>query len=38
MVERDRFEKQLGPGWLTAYRYVREGNASLEPILIIQQL
>ena len=32
MVERDRFEKQLGPGWLTAYRYVREGNASLEGV------
>ena len=32
MVERDRFEKQFGPGWLTAYRYVREGNASLEEV------
>ena len=30
MVERDRFEKRFGPGWLTAYRYVREGNASLD--------
>ena len=32
MVERDRFEKQFGPGWLAAYRYVRESNASLEEV------
>ena len=32
MVERDRFEKQFGAGWLAAYRYVREGNASLEEV------
>ena len=32
MVERDRFEKQFGPGWRSAYRYAREGNVPLEGI------
>ena len=32
MVERDRFEKQFGPGWLAAYRYARDGNATTEEI------
>ena len=32
MVERDRFEKQFGAGWTVAYRYARDGNASLEEI------
>jgi hypothetical protein len=32
MVERDRFEKQFGPGWLVAYRYAREENATTEEI------
>ena len=32
MVERDRFEKGFGAGWLSAYRYVREGRASPEEI------
>ena len=28
MVERDRFEKQFGAGWLSTYRYAREGQVS----------
>ena len=32
VVERDRFEKQLGAGWLSAYQYAREGHASSEEI------
>ena len=32
MVERDRFENQFGGGWLSAYRYAREGHASPEEI------
>ena len=32
MVERDRFEKQFGAGWRSAYRYAREGNVPLEGI------
>ena len=32
MVERDRFEKQFGAGWLSAYRYAREGQVSLGGI------
>ena len=32
MVERDRFENQFGRGWLSAYRYAREGHASPEEI------
>ena len=28
MVERDRFEKQFGAGWRSAYRYAREGQVS----------
>ena len=32
MVERDRFEKQFGAGWRSAYRYAREGNVPLEDI------
>ena len=32
MVERDRFEKQFGAGWLSAYRYAREGNVPLAGI------
>ena len=28
MVERDRFEKQFGTGWRSAYRYAREGQVS----------
>ena len=28
MVERDRFEKQFGAGWCSAYRYAREGQVS----------
>ena len=32
MVERDRFERQLGAGWLSAYRYARDGNVPLEGI------
>ena len=32
MVERDRFEKQFGAGWLSAYRYAREGHVSLGGI------
>ena len=32
MVERDRFEKQFGPGWLSAYRYARAGNVPPEGI------
>ena len=32
MVERDRFEKQFGAGWLSAYRYAREGKVPLEGI------
>ena len=32
MVERDRFEKQFGPGWLAACRYAREENATTEEI------
>lgn len=32
MVERDRFERQFGKGWLAAYRYAREGNTTTEEI------
>ena len=32
MVERDRFEKQFGQGWLAAYRYARENNATTQEI------
>ena len=32
MVERDRFEKQFGAGWRSAYRYAREGQVSLGEI------
>jgi hypothetical protein len=32
VVERDRFERQFGAGWLSAYRYAREGHASPEEI------
>ena len=32
MVERDRFERQFGAGWLSAYRYARDGNVPLEGI------
>ena len=32
MVERDRFEKRFGAGWLSAYRYARDGHASFEEI------
>ena len=32
MVERDRFEKQFGAGWLSAYRYARDGHVPLESI------
>ena len=32
MVERDPFERQFGAGWLSAYRYAREGQASAEEI------
>ena len=32
MVERDRFEKQFGVGWLSVYRYAREGQVSLGEI------
>ena len=32
MVERDHFENQFGAGWLSAYRYDREGHASPEEI------
>ncbi len=28
MVERDRFEKRFGAGWLSAYQYAREDRAS----------
>ena len=32
MVERDRFEKQLGAGWRSAYRYARDEKVPLEGI------
>ena len=32
MVERDRFEKQFGAAWLSAYRYARDGNVPLGSI------
>ena len=32
MVERDRFEKRFGAGWLSAFRYAREGQVSLGGI------
>ena len=32
MVERDRFEKQFGAGWRSAFRYAREGQVSTEGI------
>ena len=32
MVERDRFERKFGPGWLAAYRYARDGIASTDEI------
>ena len=32
MVERDRFEKQLGAGWRSAYRYACEGKVALVGI------
>ena len=32
MVEQDRFERQFGAGWLSAYRYARDGNVPLESI------
>ena len=32
MVERDRFERKFGPGWLAAYRYARDGVASTDEI------
>ena len=32
MVERDRFEKQLGAGWRSAYRYARDEKVPLEDI------
>ena len=32
MVERDRFEQQLGAGWHSAYQYALEGGVSLEVI------
>ena len=40
MAERDRFEKRFGAGWLSAYRYGREGMASIEEICdkLIQSL
>ena len=32
MVERDRFEKQFGAGWRSAYRYARDGQVSPEAL------
>ena len=32
MVERDRFERQFGAGWLSAYQYAREGQVSPDGI------
>ena len=32
MVERDRFEKQFGAGWRSAYQYAREGQVPLGEI------
>ena len=32
MVERDRFEKQFGAGWRSAFRYAREGQVSSREI------
>ena len=32
MAERDRFEKGLGAGWLSAFRWSRDGTASTEEI------
>lgn len=32
MAERDRFEKGLGAGWLSAFRWSRDGTAPIEEI------
>ena len=32
MVERDRFDKQFGAGWRTAYRYAWEGDVPVEAV------